>query len=124
MPRRDVPGHWVESRPRPRSPIEIVYNPSTPRNRSDRMREIDDFAQRYQDQQARDRRARIEDDMAVPAKRVIDGAALVRAALLGPTVREIRPRDKTLPALRYIKESDGKEYAYKHVKNIGVGGQG
>ncbi|KAL8726188.1 MAG: hypothetical protein Q9166_006861 [cf. Caloplaca sp. 2 TL-2023] len=55
---------------------------------------------------------------------ILDGNAIAHGALLGPTVREIRPRDKNLPGLRYVEESDGYEYPYKYVKNIGVGGQG
>ncbi|KAL8785737.1 MAG: hypothetical protein Q9213_003204 [Squamulea squamosa] len=55
---------------------------------------------------------------------VLQGNALERGALHGPTVREVRPRDKKLVGNRWVRESDGQQYLYTHLKNIGVGGQG
>lgn len=55
---------------------------------------------------------------------VLQGDAVKRGAFLGPTVRETRPGDKNLQGQKWVQESDGHEYLYNHVKNIGVGGQG
>lgn len=55
---------------------------------------------------------------------VLQGNAVKHGAFVGPEVRETRPRDKRLQKERWVQESDGDEYLYKYVKNIGVGGQG
>ncbi|KAL8990213.1 MAG: hypothetical protein Q9169_008181, partial [Polycauliona sp. 2 TL-2023] len=59
-------------------------------------------------------------------KMVLQGNALARGAFLGfgPTVPEKRPDDEKLQGEKWVLESDDREHLYKHVKNIGVGGQG
>ncbi|KAL8672922.1 MAG: hypothetical protein Q9224_007546 [Gallowayella concinna] len=122
MPRgRDLPGYRYEARP-PTTSSDYDYLPY--RHGGDRKRDIEDYAPRHRDDGIRDRRDRQDRDHLGLPPRVLDGAAIARGALLGPTIRETRPQDNNLQGQRYIKESDGHEYAYKHVKVIGVGGQG
>ncbi|KAL8815726.1 MAG: hypothetical protein Q9223_005169, partial [Gallowayella weberi] len=124
MPRGlDLPGYWYEDRRRSWSPLELDYHDSLYRHGSDRKRDLD-YAPRHRDEGIRDRRARQHYDRVDPPQKILDGAAIARGALHGPTIREIRPQDNNLPGVRFIKESDGREYEYKHVKVIGVGGQG
>ncbi|KAI4222659.1 MAG: hypothetical protein L6R36_005992 [Xanthoria steineri] len=55
---------------------------------------------------------------------VLQGDAMQRGAFHGPTLRERRANDKDLEVEKWVRESDGEDYLYLHVKNIGVGGQG
>ncbi|KAL8880935.1 MAG: hypothetical protein Q9198_001755 [Flavoplaca austrocitrina] len=77
----------------------------------------DDDDYRYEDESAdfaRDPRNRM----------VLKGNAVKQGAFLGPEDRETRPKDKGMQKDRWVRESDGDEYLYRYVKNIGVGGQG
>ncbi|KAL8921940.1 MAG: hypothetical protein Q9172_003754 [Xanthocarpia lactea] len=72
---------------------------------------------------------RYDDDMggfarALADEMVYQGDGVAVEDFLGPTVRETRPRDRNLERERWVRESDGDEYLYNHIKNIGVGGQG